>query len=132
VTNDRREPQDPVALYGLMRAAAWRCGGILATAITTAGEDDPAMVAMIAIRDQVRAVDPHDHEAVIAATRRFNERFELLAFGLELAERAEQDAEASDHRYTTPEFLADQRLMLLGLIDVPELRRRGRERRQHE
>ena len=124
------EPKDPVALYGLMRSAAWRCGGVLASAITTADDDDVAMAAMLALRDEVRAIDPHDRDEVIAAIQQFNTRYELLASGWELAEQADRDAEANGHEFISREGLADQRLWLLSLIATAEFQRRNRARHQ--
>jgi hypothetical protein len=108
------EPHDPVLLYGLMRSAAWRCGG------TTADDDDLVVAAILPLRDEVQAVDPHDRAAVIEARHGFEECSESLSSGLQLLADAAWSSGLSGRASLDPGFVADQRLWVLGLIGPPE------------
>lgn len=76
--NKTHTPQDPVAVYDIMREAATRLMSLYAQRITVGGDDDPAAVEIRNIRAQARAVDTHDMDAQLAATAEFNERYTAL------------------------------------------------------
>ena len=76
MTADNAPPaQDPVVVYDLMREAANRLIGVYAQRGTVGGLNDPAVQAIIAVLDEVEAVDPRDVGAQRAATEVFRARY---------------------------------------------------------
>jgi len=68
-----------VVTYDLMRDAANFLRGLINQQVTVGGRDDPAIVRMRDIREEVEAVDPDDLAAQRAMTERLRREYDELA-----------------------------------------------------
>ena len=73
-------PDDPVAVYDVLREAANRLGGLYVQRVGAGGLDDPAIVALRALDAEVAAVDPADIAAQKELTAELRRRYaDLIA-----------------------------------------------------
>ena len=67
--------EDPVVVYDIMREAANRLAALCVRQVTVGGAEDPAIIAVRAINDQVLAVDVNDLQAQLDLTAEFDKRY---------------------------------------------------------
>ena len=67
--------EDPVVVYDIMREAANRLAAPCVRQVTVGGAEDPAIIAVRAINDQVLAVDVNDLQAQLDLTAEFDKRY---------------------------------------------------------
>jgi hypothetical protein len=72
-------PDDPVAVYDIMRDAATDLGSLYAGRVGVGGLDDPAVAALRALDAEVMAVAPDDLAAQKAMTVELRRRYAALA-----------------------------------------------------
>lgn len=69
------EDEDPVVVYDVLREAANRLSALYVRQVTVGGAQDPAILRVRAVRDQVRAVDVDDLCAQVELIREFDRRY---------------------------------------------------------
>lgn len=68
-----------VVTYDIMWDAANFLRGLINQQVTVGGHDDPAIVRMRSIREEVEAVDPDDLAAQRAVTKRLHDEYDELS-----------------------------------------------------
>ena len=67
--------EDPVVVYDIMRESATRLAALCVRQVTVGGAEDPAILEVRAINDQVLAVDATDLQAQLDLTTEFDKRY---------------------------------------------------------
>jgi hypothetical protein len=73
------ETDDPVVIYDVMRECATRLSARYVKQITIGGPNDPAIVKMRALHEEIRAIDTRDQAEQRAKTIELRRRYAELA-----------------------------------------------------
>ena len=69
------EDEDPSVIYDVLRESANRLSALYVRQVTVGGAEDPAILRVRAVGDQVRAVDVGDLEAQVELIGEFDRRW---------------------------------------------------------